>query len=333
MINSSFSFARMLQEFFLKRLINQKNASPQTISAYRDTFRLLLNFLHVKLNKAPSDLTLEDINASMILKFLDYLENERNNSISSRNARLAAIRSFFRYASYIEPAAAEVIQRVLALPTKRSDHLQIGFLSKEEVEAIISAPDLSTWSGNRDHVMFMTLYNTGARVSELTALRIMDLHMNKSSYVKIQGKGRKERVVPLWNRTAQLIKTWFKYLDVKPDNPLFPNAQGKPLTRYGVEYRLRIAKDIAENKCPSLKNKQISPHILRHTVAIHLLQSGVDINVIALWLGHESSATTHIYLAADLNMKERILQKLQPPLIKNIRFRPNESLLNFLESL
>ena len=183
------NFAGILQEFFLKRLINQKNASPQTISAYRDTFRLLLNFLNIKIKKSPNQLEIKDITASMILKFLDYLEIERNNSISSRNARLAAIRSFFRYAAYLEPGSSEIIQQALAIPMKRSNHHQVNFLSKEEIEAIINAPDISTWCGNRDHTMFMTFYNTGARVSEIVALRIMDISLNNSAYIKILGKG------------------------------------------------------------------------------------------------------------------------------------------------
>ena len=331
MVNKS--FARILQDFFLKRLINQKNVSPQTVSAYRDTFRLLLNFLHAETNKDPSNLSLEDLDVTMILKFLDYLETKRNNSITTRNARLAAIRSLLRYASYLEPASTEIIQKVLAIPLKRSNRPQVGFFSKEEIEAIINAPDLSTWTGNRDHIMFMTFYNTGARVSEITALRITDVCMDKNAYVKIQGKGRKERVIPLWKRTRSLLKNWLHFLNGNPNGLLFPNARGEALTRYGVKYRLRLAKDIAANKCPSLKDKQISPHILRHSTAMHLLQSGVDINVIALWLGHENPSTTHIYLEADLAMKERILKKLESPPTKNIRFKPGDSLLNFLESL
>lgn len=327
------SFAKILQNFFLQRLINQKNVSSHTVAAYRDTFRLLLQFLHEQTNKDPSHLTLEDINAPMILKFLNHLEVDRKNSITSRNARLAAIHSLFRYAAYIEPAAMEIIQKVLAIPKKRTDRPHVNFLSREEIEAIIATPDLSTWNGNRDHTMFMTLYNTGARVSEITGLRIADIYMNKNAYVKIQGKGRKERTIPLWTRTARLIKNWLNYLNGDPNGYLFPNTQGKQLTRYGVEYRLRIAKNTAASKCPSLKNKQISPHTLRHTTAMHLLQSGVDISVIALWLGHESPSTTHIYLEADLAMKERVLQKLEPPLTKNIRFRPNDSLLSFLDKL
>jgi site-specific recombinase XerD len=327
------SFAKVLQNFFLQRLINEKNASPQTIFAYRDTFRLLFDFLHKETNKAPSDLTLEDLDAATILKFLDHLETKRRNCIASRNARLAAIHSLFRYASYLQPASTEVIQRVLAIPRKRSDHPQVGFLSKEEVEAIIGAPDLSTWSGNRDHTMFMTLYNTGARVSEIVALRTMDICMNKSAYVKIQGKGRKERAIPLWTGTRRLIKGWLNHLNGDPNAFLFPNTQGKQLTRHGVSYRLRLAKDIAATKCPSLKNKNISPHCLRHSTAMHLLQSGVDINVIALWLGHESLSTTHIYLEADLAMKERVLKKLESPPAKYIRFRPSDRVLNFLDNL
>lgn len=317
----------------MKRLINQKNVSPQTVSAYRDTFRLLLNFLHEQTHKAPSHLTLEDLDAQMILKFLDYLESERGNSISSRNARLSAIRSLLQYASYLEPTSTAIIQRVLAIPLKRSDHPVVAFLSVEEVEAIITAPDCSTWSGKRDHTMFTTLYNTGARVSEIITLRIPDVCLDKKPHVRIHGKGRKERVMPLWTRTSRLIKDWLKSLNGNPTGPLFPNAQGNPLTRYGVEYRLHTAKEHAVHKCPSLKNKRVSPHVIRHTTAMHLLQSGIDITVIALWLGHESLSTTHLYLEADLAMKERVLQKLEPPQTNNIRFRPTDSLLKFLESL
>ncbi|MDO8127743.1 MAG: site-specific integrase [Candidatus Brocadiales bacterium] len=319
--------------FFLKRLINQKNVSPQTVSTYRDTFRLLLTFLQEQTHKTPSHLTLEDLDAPMILRFLDYLEIERGNSIRSRNARLSAIRSFFHYASYLEPASMAIIQRGLAIPLKRSDRPLVEFLSVEEVEALITAPDCSTWSGKRDHTMFTTLYNTGARVSEIIALRISDVCLDKNAYVRIYGKGRKERVMPLWTRTSRLIKDWLNSLNGNPTGPLFPNTQGKALTRYGVEYRLRMAKDQAINKCPSLKNKRVSPHVLRHTTAMHLLQSGIDINVIALWLGHESPSTTHIYLEADLAMKESVLQKLEPPRTNNIRFRPTDPLLKFLESL
>ena len=203
----------------------------------------------------------------------------------------------------------------------------------DEIEAIINAPDISTWGGKRDHTMFVTLYNIGARVSEIIALRITDICLDKKAYVKIHGKGRKERVIPLWRRTAGLIESWLKNLNGNPTGPAFPNAQGKPLTRYGIEYRLRLARERAATLCPSLKNKHVTPHTFRHTTAMHLLQSGIDINVIALWLGHEHPSTTHIYLEADLAMKERVLQKLNQPQTNKIRFQPNDSLLNFLDSL
>ncbi len=327
------SFAGMLQNFFLKRLINQKNASPQTISAYKDTFRILLTFLNKQAGKAPSDLTIDDLDAPMILKFLDYLETERGNSINSRNARLAAIRSFFRYASYLDPASTDIINKVLSIPMKRSDRTQVEFLSVEEIETIINAPDTSTRNGYRDHTMFATFYNTGVRVSELINLRIIDVHLDKNTYIKIQGKGRKERAIPLWKRTSRLIKKLINCLNDNSKDYLFTNSRGKQLTRYGVEYRLKVAKDIASKQCPSLKDKHVTPHIIRHTTAMHLLQSGIDINVIALWLGHESPSTTHIYLEADLAMKEKVLQKLNQPRINSIRFKPRDSLLNFLENL
>ncbi|OGF64388.1 MAG: integrase [Candidatus Fischerbacteria bacterium RBG_13_37_8] len=330
---SNLSFAKIVQDFFLNRLINQKNVSPQTISSYRDTIRLLLHYLYCQNKKAPSCLTIADIDASVILKFLNYLEKERNNSITSRNARLSAIRSLFRYASFIQPESMEIIQKVLAIPMKRSNRLQVLHLTKEEIESIINAPDSSSWSGMRDRTMFMTFYNIGARVSEIIALRISHVSIGKNSYARIQGKGRKERIIPLWKSTAHMIKTWIKYLGSNHDNYLFPNNQGNPLTRQGVKYRLRLAKNIAERNCPSLKNKKVCPHILRHTTAMHLLQSGIDISLIALWLGHESPLTTHIYLQADIVMKESILKKLDPPASKYIRYRANDSLLQFLEKL
>ena len=246
---------------------------------------------------------------------------------------MAAIRSFSRYVSYLEPSSSEIVKRILAIPMKRSDHPQVSFLSEVEIEAIISAPDLSTWTGKRDHTMFVTFYNTGARVSEIIGLRINDACLDKNAYVRIQGKGRKERVIPLWSRTARLIRKWLKHLNADPESSLFPNARGKPLTRYGVEYQLCKAKDIAAMKYPSLKNKRVTPHIIRHTTAMHLLQSGIDISVIALWLGHENLSTTNAYLEADLSMKKRVLQKFDPPKTKDICFRPSDSLLEFLEKL
>lgn len=326
------TLAGMLQNFFLERLMNQRNASPHTITSYRDTFRLLLQEVDARTHKRPSSLTLEDLNERAILDFLDHVEADRHNTASSRNVRLSAIRSFFRYCAYQSPSSMATIQKVLSIPTKRTTHREVGFLSKEEMQAIIAVPNLSTWSGMRDHTMFVTLYNTGARVSEITGMKIMDLSLSTPS-IRIHGKGRKERLIPLWQSTAKLLKSWLKRLEVNPEHPLFPSVRGKPMTRHGIEYRLRIAKKSAEIQCPSLKEKRVSPHSIRHTTAIHLLQSGIDISVIALWLGHESPVTTHHYLQADLAMKRQVLEKLDPPHTTSLIFKPGDTLLRFLESL
>jgi len=299
------SFAFMLQHFFLKRLGDQRNASPHTIACYRDTFRLLLEHVSGRTRKPPTLLTIEDLDAQAILDFLDHIETGRGNAPSSRNIRLAAIRSFFRSCSYLAPDKLSVIQKVLAIPRKRTARHEVAFLSVEEMQAIINAPDLATWSGLRDHTMFAALYNTGARVSEITGMKIMDLSLSTPS-VKIHGKGRKDRLMPLWLSTVKLIKNWLTHVNRDPENPLFPNARGKHMTRHGVGYRLEIAKKSAESQCPSLKDKHVSPHSVRHTTAIHLLQSGIDISVIALWLGHESPVTTHHYLQSDLAMKTQV---------------------------
>ena len=326
------TFAFMLQHFFLKRLINQRNASPHTIASYRDTFRLLLEHVSKKTHKPPSSLTIEDLDAQAILNFLDHIETDRGNAPSSRNIHLAAIRSFFRSYAYFAPSSMDIIQKVLAIPIKKAVCREVGFLSVEEMQAIIDAPNISTWSGLRDHTMFTTLYNTGARVSEITGMKIMDLSLSTPS-VKIHGKGRKDRTMPLWQSTAKLFKNWLTHINSDPANPLFPNAKGKFMTRYGVEYRLLVAKKTAEARCPSLKEKLVSPHSVRHTTAMHLLQSGIDISVIALWLGHESPVTTNHYLQADLAMKKQVLEKLTPPNTSNIFFKPGDALLKFLESL
>jgi site-specific recombinase XerD len=326
------TFAFLVQHFFLQRLVNQKNASPHTIASYRDTFRLLLEHVSRKKHKPPSSLTIADLDAPEILDFLDHRETGRGNSPSTRNVRLAAIRSFFRSCAYLAPASLGVIQQVLAIPRKRTTSREIGFLSREEMQAIIDAPDRATWSGLRDQTLFATLYNTGARVSEITGIKIMDLSLSTPS-VKIHGKGRKDRVMPLWKSTVKRLKNWLLYVNGDPGNPLFPNARGKPLTRHGVEYRLAMAKKTAEVRCPSMKEKQVSPHLIRHTTAIHLLQSGIDISMIALWLGHESPLTTHHYLQADLAMKQRVLEKFAPPHTRTILFQPGDALLKFLESL
>ena len=327
------SFPSVLQDYFIQRLINQMNASPRTIASYRDTFRLLLQYAEEKLGKSSSAVDLSDLDAPFVLGFLNHLEKNRKNAIRTRNARLASIRSFMKYAGLREPAALAVVQRVLAIPAKRYQRPLVGFLTREEMNAILDAPSRTTWNGRRDRAMFSAFYNTGARVSEIVGLRICDVFLGKAPYAKIHGKGRKERTVPLWKNTATHIKEWLKEVPNESERPLFPNRRGELLTRSGVENRLRESVRQGSRKCPSLSGRQVSPHVLRHTTAMHLLQSGVDLSVIALWLGHESSSTTHIYLDADLSMKEKALRKVQGPDARHTRFKPSDKVLQFLESL
>lgn len=330
---SKANFSALIQSFFCQRLIAQRNASKQTIASYRDTFRLLLKFAQRSKNKKPTDLTLEELDAPFILDFLDHLEKDRGNSVRTRNNRLAAIRSFMRYASFNDPKFLPTVQRVLAIPMKRFERPLLDFLSREEVQAIIDAPDESTWSGHRDHVMFATLYNTGCRVSEVISLCVGQVHLKRKSYLQIYGKGRKERVVPLWKSTVTRLTEWFPRIENTREAPVFPNRSGKPLSRSGVEYRLRLAHKKAVEQCPTLKGRRITPHTLRHTTAMHLLQSGVDITVISLWLGHENPTTTHEYMEADIKMKERAIAKLKEPVTKNVRYQPTNEILAFLERL
>lgn len=331
---STISLGPLLQKFFIERLMQQRHASACTIAAYRDCLRLLLAFAEQRLGKRPASLALQDLKPTFILEFLEHLEKHRHNSIRTRNARFAAIRAFMHYAGVKEPAALDIVQSVLAIPLKRFERPLVGFLSREQIQAIIDAPDPGTWSGRRDRVMFSTLYNTGARVSELTSLRIADVSLESSPAVRILGKGRKERQVPLWNSTARQIKRWLE--EQRPtgsEQPLFPNRMGGRLTRTSVTERLHLAAEKAARKYPELSRRRISPHVVRHSIAMHLLQAGVDITVIALWLGHESPATTHTYIEADLTMKERALKNLQAPRSISIRYRPADSVLEFLQGL
>lgn len=326
-------FSALLQDFFCQHLINQRNASTCTIAAYRDTFRLLLKYLEQYHRKPASEVTLADLDAPRILAFLDYLETVRKNSIRSRNSRLAAVRSFLKFAATRDPASLHVIQRVMALPMKRHDRRLLGFLSREEMQAILDAPDPNIWSGERDRMMFMLFYNTGARVSEIVDLCVSDVSLSHGATIRIRGKGRKERSLPLWKTTVTTLRHWMRRIDQAPQSPLFPNAAGTSMTRSGVESRLKQAVKIASEKQTTLTARAISPHTLRHTTAMHLLQSGVDLSVIALWLGHESTVTTHMYMETDLAMKDRALQKLKPPSAKQLRYRPTDKLLQFLENL
>jgi len=331
--NRTPSFATLLQEFFLERLVQQRNASAQTVAAYRDSFRLLLLFAQRHLDKPPESLTLADLDAPLVLAFLKHLESERHNSIRSRNARLAAIRSFLHFAAFKEPTALPVIQRVMAIPVKRFDKPLLGFVSRDEIQAILDAPDDATWCGQRDRIMFATLYNTGARVSEIISVRVEDVVLDGSAAVRIQGKGRKQRCVPLWKNTAAGIRHWLKRIENQPNQPLFPSCSGAPMTRSAITARLQIAVQSAAACCPQLAKRHISPHTIRHATAMHMLQAGVDITLIALWLGHESPATTHTYVEADLTMKERALNAVQPPQVKRARYRPPDRLLHFLQTL
>jgi site-specific recombinase XerD len=328
------SFSTLLQRFFVEHLGRQRAVSPRTIAAYRDTFRLLLSFVEAKISKSPTALALVDLDASLILSFLDHLEKERNNGARSRNARLAALRSFLKYAAHHDLAALHVIEQVLAIPMKRFDRPVLGFLSRQEMKAILEAPDPRTWAGQRDRTLLSLMYNTGARVSEVIGLRIGDVIVNGSAAAHLKGKGRKERSVPLWPSTTGLIRGWKRRLhDLGDDNLLFPNRSGGRMARSNVTQRLKLAVSIAAQNYPQLTRRSISPHTIRHTTAMHLLQAGVDIAVIALWLGHESPATTHMYLEADLSMKERALNRLQPTGASPGRYRPPDQLMKFLQSL
>ena len=303
------------------------------MASYRDTFRLLLKYAEQRMRKAPEALTLADLDAPAILGFLDQLQKERGNSARTRNLRLVAVRSFLRYASYRDPAALPTIQRVLAIPMKRFDRPLLGFLSHEQMQAVLDAPDRTTWSGQRDHVMFSTFYNTGARVSEIIGLRVNDVELDRTAAVHIRGKGRKQRVTPLWRGTARLLRDWLVRQHRDGDAPVFFNRAGHALSRSGVEQRLRVTVAVAQKRCPSLRGLSVSPHTIRHTTAMHLLQSGVDLTVIALWLGHESPETTHHYVEADLTMKERALASLQEPPGRSLRYRASDRLLAFLDGL
>jgi site-specific recombinase XerD len=326
-------FTTLVQDFFCQRLIQQQNASARTVASYRDTFRLLVGYLEQSKRKPPVALALADFDAPTIAAFLDYLEKQRHNSIRTRNVRFAAIRSFLKYAAAHDPTCLPLVQRVLAIPLKRFPRPALCFLSRAEMTAILEAPDASTWSGHRDRALFALIYNTGARVSEATALRGVDVTLASSRSVRITGKGRKQRVVPLWKSTAECLRAWVEQSGQNREGPLFPNREGRPLSRSGVERRLGWAVGVAGQRCPTLQGKQISPHTIRHTTAMHLLQSGVDITVIALWLGHESLGTTHHYIEADLAMKERAFSKLEELPLDKIRYRASDKLLQFLEDL
>jgi len=327
------TFSELLQAYFTERLMEECNASPHTIANYRDTFRLLIMYAQEQLKRPPTKLAIQDLDAAFILRFLNYLETERGNSPRSRNVRLSAIHSFFTYAALQEPALGAVAQRVLAGQSKRCSKRPMDFLSRAESDALINMPDQTTWSGRRDRTLLLVALQTGLRVSELIGLRCQDAALEAGAHVRCTGKGRKTRCVPLRGEVVIALRRWLQERKGQPTDPIFPNARGQTLSRDGVEYILSQHVSAARAKCPSLKIKQVTAHVLRHTTAMELLQHGVDRSVIALWLGHESMETTQVYLHANLELKERALAKTEPFNGRNGRYRPPEPLLAFLQSL
>lgn len=326
-------FAALLQRFFVERLLQQQNVSPRTVAAYRDTFRLLLNYAERTTGKPPTRLALGDVDATLVLGFLTHLEAERHNAVRTRNARLAALRAFAHYVASQSPPALHHVQQILAIPMKRFERSMLEFLTRHEVQALLAAPGMATWCARRDTAMLGLLYNTGARVSELIGIRVADVTFAATTSVRLHGKGRKQRTVPLWKETATEIRQWLEYADLRLEQPLIPNRSGRPMTRTNVAERLNRAVSTAKTTCPQLVGRRISPHTWRHTTAMHLLQAGVDLTVIALWLGHESPVTTHGYVEADLAMKEQALAAITPPESKHKRYRPADALIQFLEGL
>jgi integrase/recombinase XerD len=332
-MTQALEFPELLQSFFSKRLIAQRQVSAHTIASYRDTFRLLLQFAHKKLGKPASQITLEDLNAPFIGAFLDNLEHGRGNDVRTRNLRMAVIRSFFRYAALETPQHSGLVQRVLAIPSKRHERRLVGFLSRDEIDALLSAPNRDTWRGRRDHALLLIAIQTGLRLSEITALRQQDVVLGRGAHVRCQGKGRKERCTPLAKSTAAILAEWNREQGSAPAQVLFPNARGGPLSADAVQYLVSKYAAAAEGMCPTLNAKRVTPHMLRHSAAMELLQAGVDRSVIALWLGHESVETTQIYLDADLALKEEALKKTTQAEAPGLRFRPDDRLLTFLKSL
>jgi len=333
-MTTGLSLSFILQKFFTERLMAQKHVSPHTVACYRDTFRLLFGFVQREKHRTPSRLTWSDLDAALICAFLDYCEKERHNTSRTRNLRLTAIRSFFRYASFLEPAESLGIQQVLAIPNKRQSRRLIGVLTRAEVEHLLAAPDQTTWSGRRDHTFLLLTVQTGMRLSEVTTLYRRDLVLGSGAHVHCWGKGRKERCTPLAKQTVEILRRWLREPPHGHDDILFPNARGGWLSADGAQYLLAKHLKTARQNCPSLREKRVTIHVLRHTTAMALLQSGVDTSTIALWLGHESPSTTQVYLDADLEQKERILDKLGTwNGTTHGRFRPDDPVLRFLKGL
>jgi integrase/recombinase XerD len=327
-------FGSLLQKFFIKYLIKESNVSQRTIESYRDTFRLLLGYMQLKLHRSPSTMTLKDLRAPLISDFLDYLEEERGNCIRSRNARLAAIHTFYNYVITEKPEKSKMAQGILAIPTKRFEKPLLGFLSREEMKAILAAPDALTWAGRRDRVMFSVLYNTGARVSELLQIHVQDVQLvGGAPCVKLHGKGRKQRTIPLWRETASAVRSWIRSENLKEAQLLFCNRFGNELTRGTIAERFNLAVAKVQEKCPQLQGRHITCHSVRHTTAMHMLQGGLGIEVISLWMGHESTQTTMEYVEADTKMKEQALKTVAPLGTRKVVYTASDATLKFLDSL
>jgi integrase/recombinase XerD len=327
------ALAPALQAFFSDRLIAQRDSSPRTIAAYRDTFRLLLGFAHDQTGKRPFELDIDDLDAPLIGAFLTHLERDRGNTARTRNARLGAIHSFYRFAALEHPEHAHTIARVMAIPNKRHERSTICYLDRSEITALLAAPDRGTWLGRRDRALLALMIQTGVRVSELVGLHLRDVHLGTGRHIRVLGKGRKKRATPLTGEVADLLRQWITDRDGGPDDPLFPTRQGEPLSRYAVGLLVAKHAATAAGDCPSLGTKRLTPHVLRHTAAMLWRAKGVDIAMIALLLGHESVQTTHIYEHADPNLKEEAIARTAPLGIKPGRYRPSDALLAFLEDL
>lgn len=328
------AIAPTLESFFTDRLGKQRQASTHTIAAYRDTLRLLLEFVTRRASRTPSHLTWEDLDADTISAFLDHLQTDRGNSARTRNVRLTAIRSLFTYASMRHPEHAALFARVLAIPPKRSDKAIVSFLTPPEVAALLAAPDRNTWEGRRDHALLFLTIQTGLRVSEIIGLNCADISTaTAGAHVRCTGKGRKERAVPLTRETAAIVRVWLNERHGEPGDPAFSTRTGRCLSRDAIEHRLAIHAAAAAQRCPSLEGKKLSPHVLRHTAAMDLLHAGVDTTVIALWLGHVDVRSTNAYLHADLSIKERALALTTPTYSPPGRYHPTDPLLAFLEAL
>jgi len=332
-MNATVSLAPLLERFFMQRLMQQRQVSPHTIVSYRDTFCRLLKFAQQHLHKAPSQLQFEEISAPLVGKFLDHLEKHDGISVRTRNLRLTAIHSFFHFTAYELPEHSGQIQRVLAIPSKRFTRTLVSFLTRPEVDALLAAPDRSTWSGRRDHAFILTAAQTGFRLSEMTGLKREDLTLGAGAHLRVIGKGRRERCTPLAKTTRAVLKAWLREPPRGDGNVLFPNARGGRLSVHGVQYLLNKHRRIAARTCPSLKQKRVTVHRLRHTMAVDMLQEGVDRATIALWLGHQHVQTTQIYLDATLAMKEKALDKVTPRQGRPGRYHPDDRLLAFLKNL